>query len=217
MRSPLPPFALLALCCAAAPLRAQQTSTAARPAAPRPTVTQTASINLLGFPLGFASGEYERAVGRNGFAVGVGGLATFDGRNDGLPYADNSDRFASAQAKLKYYLGANGLRGFAVGVTAGIASARGYQYVWQVTDSAYGYTVGTSRRATVTRPTLGAALDYNFLIGRQRRFLIGTGIGARRVLGGGRRDTYVGGGFTDSYKVLDRALLDGRLQIGFGF
>lgn len=210
MRRPRRPLALLALCCAAAPLRAQ-------PAA-RPAVTQTASINLLGLPLGFASGEYERAVGRNGFALGVGGLATFDDRSDGLPYNDDRDRFASAQLKLKYYPAARGLRGFAVGVTGGVVSARGYEFVQTGTDPRYGYPIGSTRRTPVTKPTLGAVLDYNFFIGRQRRFLVGLGIGARRVLGSEHRTGNVNGYPTTSHSAFaDPALPDGRLQIGFGF
>lgn len=201
-------LAVLALGCAAAPLRAQT----ARPAAPRPSVVQTASINLLGLPFGFVSGEYERAVGRNGFAVGVGGLATFlsDGDGNDALLDASGDQFRSLQAKLKYYPAANGLRGFAVGATAGFVSATGYQFVSTGADPVTGYPLHTTTtHSTISKPTLGAVLDYNFLIGRQRRFLVGVGVGARRVLNRRRSD--------DVRYLLDRSLVDGRLQIGFGF
>ena len=206
----------------AASARAQQAPVPARRA-----VTQTASINLLGLPFGFFSGEYERAIGTSGFAVGVGGLATF---TDG-DYADaygntrQDGRFASLQVKFKYYPSANGLRGFAVGVTAGAASARGYEnaqtgessYTPPGSDTAYFFPVYSTRRLTLTRPTVGATLDYNFLIGRQRRFLIGLGLGARRVLGDRNEVRTINGVPVYRSNALDRTIPDGRLQIGFGF
>ena len=57
-----------------------------------------------------------------------------------------------------------------------------------------------------TAPTLGATLDYNFLVGRRRNFLVGIGVGVRRPLGVPR-----------SSGPLDHPLFDPRLQVGFGF
>ena len=55
-------------------------------------------------------------------------------------------------------------------------------------------------------PTLGVLLDYNWLIGARRRFLVGTGIGARRVLKDVASDS-----------PLSQVYPDGRLQIGLAF
>jgi hypothetical protein len=57
-----------------------------------------------------------------------------------------------------------------------------------------------------TAPTLGTTVDYNLFIGKQRRFLVGFGVGARRALG-----SSVGTG------PLDGTIIDPRFQLGFGF
>jgi hypothetical protein len=175
---------------------------------PRPVVTQTAAVNLLALPVGFASGEYERAVG-SGFALGIGGVTSlgFAPGNDDDVYGGSFDeRLATAQLKLKYYPAENGLRGLAVGLTAGVAHF-GRSERTTVFDPATGSYLGAgpAARRTKTAPTVGAVVDYNFLLGRRRRFLVGVGIGARRALGVRDRDP------------LDATLPDGRLQIGFGF
>lgn len=188
----------LALTLLAAPIAAAQ-----RPA--RPYVGQTLAINPLALPFGFVSGEYERAVGPGGFALGVGGLTNFGaGAGDVL---DRGEAYRTLEGKLKYYPREDGLRGFAVGVTAGVAHARERYYSSYTIVDANGTTFSTetSYRAR-TAPTLGATLDYNFFIGRRRRFLIGLGAGAKRTLGS-RADG----------DPLGTVLADGRLQIGFGF
>ena len=43
------------------------------------------------------------------------------------------------------------------------------------------HTIGDTRES-LTAPTLGIILDYNWLLGRSEHFLIGTGVGAKRVL-----------------------------------
>ena len=157
----------------------------AQTSAPRPTVRQTLAVNPLALPFGGISAEYERAIGPSGFALGVGGTANFAGRFD---LSQSDGEFASIQGKLKYYPAENGLRGFSVGGTAGLAHGRGYG-IAPPTDVYY-CAPGTScfvptviTRPRVTAPTLGAVIDYNWLIGRRRRFLVGIGLGARRVLG----------------------------------
>jgi hypothetical protein len=183
----------------------------APPRPPRPTIGQAASVNLLALPLGFASAEYERALGR-GFAVGIGGLTSLGyapgDEDDSSVYGGGSfdERIATAQLKLKYYPAENGLRGFAVGLTAGVAhygKSERFPTFDPTTGNFLGY--GANVRRATTAPTVGAVLDYNFLIGRQRRFLVGVGVGARRAFGVRDRDP------------LDTTLPDGRLQVGFGF
>lgn len=197
MRHRLAPLAALALALVAP---------AAAPAqrAARPYVAQTLSTNPLALPFGVASAEYERALGRGGVALGVGGLAVFT-TGYGSPLS-SGERYETLQAKLKYYPREDGLRGFAVGVTAGVAHARSVAFSSASYDE-NGYQ--TSYAAVFrerTAPTLGATLDYNVFLGRRRNFLVGLGVGAKRALGR-----------TQSGDALGATLADGRLQVGFGF
>lgn len=182
----------------AAPARAQS------PAA-RPAVAQTASTGPLALPFGLVSGEYERAVGRRGFALGVGGLASVT-REPFLANDGGSAAFRSLQLKLKYYPREDGLRGFAVGLTAGVAHERELWYRSSMIDASGRETILDEAYRARTAPTLGATLDYNFLLGRERRFLLGAGVGTRRALGVRAHTGPLGG-----------PLFDPRLQVGFGF
>ena len=83
-------------------------------------------------------------------------------------YIDVSDsRFTTLEFKLRYYPGDVVLRGWSVGATAG--STRFSNIV-------------DGNRETLVAPTLGLIVDYNWLLGRSEHFLIGTGLGAKRVL-----------------------------------
>jgi hypothetical protein len=208
MRAPLRFLGAGALAGALAVLVAGRAAGAQRS---HPAATRTASTNPLALPLGTASGEFERAVGHGGFAVGVGGFSTFGDEPTTLTDG-GSDAYRSLQLKLKYYPREDGLRGFAVGLTAGVAHER------QLASGAYVYDGAgrlVSRAETFrsrTAPTLGVTLDYNLFLGRRRAFLIGLGVGARRAFGG--RDTGARGFGT---RPLNGPLLDPRLQVGVGF
>ena len=183
---------------------ARATTARAQTTAPAP-VGQTVSTNPLAAPFGFLSGEYERALGTRGFSFGVGGLTSI-GRDPQALNDGGSDVFRSLQLKLKYYPRQQGLRGFAVGVTAGVAHERELWYGSSTIDAS-GREVWTERVTRArTAPTIGTTLDYNAFLGRNRRFLLGVGIGARRPIG-----VPAGGG------PLHGTLIDPRLQIGFGF
>ncbi|CAA9341907.1 MAG: hypothetical protein AVDCRST_MAG11-3022 [uncultured Gemmatimonadaceae bacterium] len=157
--------------------------------------TQTISINPLGLPFGFFSGEYEFSpTGTGGLTLGVGGTYA-------TGYFEEEDedesRDAWVEGKVLYYPGEVPLRGFAVGLTLGYHNARN--------DGGDLFTPGGVVRSEGA-PTVGVLLDYNWLIGARRRFLVGTGIGARRVL----KDV-------DAGSPLDQVYPDGRLQIGLAF
>ena len=182
-----------------------QASGAAPSRAPRRTILQSASTNPFAAPFGFASAEYERVVGSRGLAVGVGGLTSFgsdpQALNDG-----GSESFRSLQVKLKYYPRQDGLRGLAVGITAGIAHEREIavaSYMYGPRGELLHSEVVTHSR---TAPTLGTTVDYNLFVGKQRRFLVGFGVGARRSLG-----------VNGESGPLDGVIIDPRLQFGFGF
>ena len=150
-----------------------------------------ASLNLLGIPFGIVSGEYERFATEE---ISFGASAGID---------QNSE--SSIEAKARYYPGASGARGFAVGLSVGLARVR--------PDNAWcGGLCEDADGPLATGFTFGAVLDYSWLLGRRERFYIGTGIGAKRVFG---VDDAVGtDGFSREYPVV---LPSFRLQTGFVF
>jgi hypothetical protein len=172
---------------------------------PRPRLDQTLSTDPLAAPFGFVSGEYEQALGTRGFSIGVGALTSV-GRNPQALNDGGSDVFRSAQLKLKYYPRQDGLRGLAIGVTAGVAHERELWYGSYMFD-ATGREIWSQRVTRArTAPTLGTTIDYNAFLGRSRRFLVGVGIGARRPIG-----------VRAHSGPLDATLIDPRVQFGIGF
>jgi hypothetical protein len=125
--------------------------------APVPIPTQTyIGFNPLGLPANVFTLELENAVS-SGISVGaVGSYIDFD-----------HSRYTTGDLKVRYYPSEVVLRGFAVGISAGVTRFSN--------DSA-------DVRRTMSAPTAGILVDYNWLLGRSERFLVGTGIGAKRVL-----------------------------------
>ncbi len=120
--------------------------------------TSYIGLNPLIIPFDLGAGEFE---------VGVAQGTTVGGSVSYLDYDD--ERFTSADLKVRYYPGEVVLRGFSLGFTAGYL-----RYSVARTDSI--------DRAVLDGPTIGLVTDYNWLLGGTKRFLIGTGIGAKRVL-----------------------------------
>ena len=177
-------LALIVACsCAAASGGAQ-----AAPASPA-AFLQRASVVLLGMPFVVASLEYEAMSFPE---LSFGASAGFD-----------SDNYAWGEGKVRYYPSARGPRGFAVGLSAGAARVRA------VTDEDCFIFCDDASGPEATAATLGVFLDYSWLIGRTRRFYIGTGIGAKRAFGLDDSDT-------GAYQYPD-VLGAGRLQIGYAF
>ena len=142
----------------AALLVAAVASTAAD--AQQPAV-QAISVNPLYIPFGGLVVEYERAASP-GITLGLSG-----GYYD--PIGDDDDSYSSAEAKLRFYPAERALRGFSIGVTAGAARIR---------DDEGRDAVGNEIRSSTSGATAGVIVDYNWLIGRNRRFFVGTGVGA---------------------------------------
>jgi len=148
---------------------------------PIPTRTYV-GINPVGLPFDIATIELE-----SGIAPGVtlGGVGSYI--NVGHP------NFTTGEFKVRYYPGEVVLRGPSVGATFGIS---------HITNGS------GDGRESLTTPTLGIIADYNWLYGREEHFLIGTGIGAKRVLASE----------ADRDRVdIDRAIFTARLIIGFVF
>jgi hypothetical protein len=136
-----------------APMAAQSTAGSVRI-----PYTSYIGLNPLIVPFDLGAGEFE---------VGVVQGTTIGGSVSYLDFDD--DRFTSADLKVRYYPGEVVLRGFSVGFTAGYL-----RYSVARADSI--------DRAVLDGPTVGIITDYNWLLGGSKRFLVGTGLGAKRVL-----------------------------------
>jgi hypothetical protein len=152
--------AAAALLCAA-PAHAQTDSTLA--AVP---YRQTLSANPLGLLFGYYNAEYERALNN---VTSVGASGSYIGFEDANLF--------TIEGKVRYYPQARVLNGFSVGGSLGFA---------QVSDDDLGLDDGFEGEGEESASAflLGIELDYNWLVGRDRRFFIGTGLGARRLFGG---------------------------------
>jgi hypothetical protein len=138
------------------------------------------ALNPLGIPFDIASAEVETALAQG---ITLGGLASYTSLGD--------DRYTTFDAKMRYYPGEVVLRGFSVGVSAG-------------------HTRFTKRNTAgaLEFPTIGLLVDYNFLLGAAGRFVVGTGIGAKRVIASAAdRDPF----------DVDRATATLRFVLGIAF
>jgi hypothetical protein len=180
---------------AAAALVAAPALASAQPASAPPPVLlpeQSIAINPLAIPFGLFSAEYEAALPSPGFTVGIGGTY----------FTNDGDRDSWAEVKGLYYPNEMPFRGFSIGLSLGIHSARNIpECLFDVIGS------GCSQdRKTQTAPTLGVLVSWDWLIGRQERFRVGLGIGAKRVLKDvGRADP------------LEQVYPDGRFVVGLVF
>jgi|SRR5689334_18786523 hypothetical protein len=119
------------------------------------------AVNPLGIPFNIAAAEVESAVASG---ITVGGAASYT--------ALRHDRYTTFDAKLRYYPSEVVLEGLAIGVS--------------VSHSRYSTLIGSTAgdvRSGLDYNTVGLLADYNFLLGARKRFVVGTGVGAKRVLG----------------------------------
>ena len=154
---------------------------AQRARVPIPTQTYI-GFNPLGVPANVFTLEMENAVSSG---ISVGGVGS---------YIDvDQKRYTTAEFKVRYYPTEVVLRGFAVGISAGVTR--------------YSKMIDTVRQS-LSAPTAGILVDYNWLLGRNERFLVGTGLGAKRVLASAseRERAHV-----------DYATITTRLILGFAF
>lgn len=163
--------------------QARDSSAAERP---RQTVL---SINPLGLPFKYAAGEWEqRASGK----ATVGIAASYLGVDDAS--------YTSAELKLRLYPNEEAFRGFSLGVAGGLSRISDLEYTYNPSGGE-----STSRK-TESRPTIAVIVDYNWLLGKSKTLLVGTGIGAKRILG--KEDGF--GGINFAYPTA-------RFQIGVLF
>ena len=134
------------------------------------------------------SGEYERRLGAAS-TFGVGG--TFFDAGDGT----DKLTYKSGDVKLRYYPEGTALMGFSFGVTGGFSSITG-------TDATSG------SETTVSGPSAGFLLEYQWLMGVQRNVSVALGAGAKAVF---VKDTDFS---SDSYSARYPTV---RVSIGYAF
>lgn len=132
-----------------------------RPARVPIPYTSYVAINPLGIPFDIAAAEIESGVA-NGITIGGVGSYT----------ALGNDRYTTVDLKVRYYPSEVVLDGLSFGVSLGRT------HFTTPIDTGLGGTVRRSRDYT----TVGLIGDYNWLLGARKRFLVGTGIGLKRVL-----------------------------------
>ena len=150
------------------------------------------AINPLGITFDVASIEIESGIA-NG--ITVGGLASYTDFDD--------DRFTTFEGKLRYYPGEVVLRGLSFGLSGGYTQYRTRIDVYDATPSQ-----PTTQDRSIDFPTIGLITDYNWLTGAQKRFVIGTGLSAKRVIASASSRETV---------RLDRAYVTARFVLGIAF
>jgi hypothetical protein len=133
-------------------------------------------------PADIGTVEVENAVAPG---ITVGGVAS---------YIDVSDhRYTTFDFKIRYYPGEVVLRDYSIGGTLGYT-----RFSNMVSDT----------RQSLSAPTVGIVVDRNWIYGRGQHFVVGTGLGAKRVLAS----------TADRARAnVDRAIVTGRLILGFAF
>lgn len=115
-------------------------------------------LNPTIIPLNFGSAEFETGIAQ-GMTMGAA-----------VSYADiRHNRWTSADFKMRYYPSEVVMSGLSLGLTAGYL-----RYSTRID--------GVPDRQELDAPTVGFEADYNWLLGGTRRFLVGTGGGAKRLL-----------------------------------
>ncbi len=146
-------------------------------------------FNPLGIPFDIFTAEIESGVAQG---VTLGGLGS---------HIDVDDkRYTSIDFKFRYYPGEVVLRGFSLGASVG--------YLGYSAPSTLSNPGGVELRGKLNTPTIGVLADYNFLLGLHHRFVVGTGIGAKRVLSSSAERSAVD---------LPRAYFTGRFTVGLAF
>ena len=144
--------------------------------------TSYIGINPLGIPFDVFSIEVESGIAQ-GMTLGV------SASHIEIDHA----RYSSGDFKFRYYPSEIVLKGFSIGASAGLLR--------------YSDIVNGDRQ-TIDSPTLGLLLDYNWMLGATHRFIIGTGVAAKRILAGSE----------DRRKVdLDRQQYSARFTVGVAF
>jgi hypothetical protein len=142
------------------------------------------SVNPLGIPFEYFSAEYERALT---------GLTSIGLTGSYVGFIDEGS-YSTIEGKLRFYPNEEGPKGFSIGMSAGITRVSVDRFD-EPDDSE-------------SKPSLGVIIDYNWLLGKTKRVVVGTGLGAKRIFG-------VGSDFDDDDIPL--AYPTARFQVGLRF
>jgi hypothetical protein len=123
------------------------------------------SVQPLSAMIAVFAAEVEQAVGAT---VTLGAGATYWSPK----FASQDITYTSGDVKLRYYPQGRALEGFAFGMSAG------YTNIKDKMD----FGSGTTSEHTVSGPTVGAHIEYNWLLGSNNGFFFGLGVGAKRIL-----------------------------------
>lgn len=143
------------------------------------------SIQPISAMLTVYAGEVELAMSRSA-TIGVG--ATYWSPN----VIDGDFNYLSGDLKLRYYPEGRAFQGFSFGGSVGVTHL-------SATDN--------SSSGSASGPSIGVMLDYNWLLGAEKAFYIGLGLGAKTL-------------FISDKAVADQATLHYptmRLSVGWGF
>lgn len=171
------------LTCAALPAAGAQTQTRV----PIRYLSYVAA-DPIGIAVDITSLELETAVAPG---ITVGGTVSYSSLSD--------QRFTSADLVARYYPGEIVLKGFSLGLSGGYL---------KYSNLTCCNVNGGSNRVSLSAPTIGLAVDYNWMLGGEQRFIVGTGVGAKRVLASSASRAAVG---------LDRAYGTARFVVGIAF
>jgi hypothetical protein len=124
------------------------------------THTRVVSIQPISLVLTIVSAEYEQKLG----AASTWGIGA-NYWDAGALGADG--RYVSGEFKLRYYPDGVALHGFSVGGSLGYTNISGNS--------------SGVRQTTVAGPSLGVLLEYQWLLGKSRSFVVAIGAGAKAI------------------------------------
>lgn len=127
----------------------------------------TMAVDPLGLPFDIFSLEFESAIANGITLGGQGSYTNLSGTGLG------KTRYETFEVGGHYYPGEVVLRGFSLGVNFG--------YTWFRHDTTI-TGPPASDHTTLGAPTIGLDVNYNWMLGPLQRFLIGFGVGAKRVI-----------------------------------
>jgi hypothetical protein len=162
------------------------TSAAAQATAVAPR-TQVVSVQPISAVLAVFAAEYERAISP-AVTFGVGTAV----------WLPDEFQYTSAELKARYYPQERALTGFSVGASVGFTRIK--QSYDDIDDPELD-------DLTVSGPSAGALLEYGWLLGRERRFYLGLGLGAKAVFVDS--ESFIGD-FTARYPT-------SRISVGYAF
>ena len=126
------------------------------------------SANPIGLLFEWYNGEYEHAFNSTtSVAVAASSFGDFGGWDDA--------RYSLVDVIGRYYPAGRALRGFSIGASAGLVN-----FDENIPSDCFECDDDSGTFATI-----GVRGDYVWILGRDQRFAVASGIGARRILGGG--------------------------------